>query len=75
MINVNISLIALKRVKYVMIKPCPKDNVDSITDNIALVVPCPKKDDKLIVSFNLKDIKSKDDDSCNSFMVSISLKH
>ena len=37
---------------------CPKKSkidIDSSTDNTAL--PCPKKDDKLIVSLNLKDIK------------------
>ena len=39
-------------------KPCPKKrkiDIDSSTDNTAL--PCPKKDDKLIVSLNLKDKK------------------
>ena len=39
--------------------PCPKKrkiDIYSSTDNTAL--PCPKKDDKLIVSFNLKDLKS-----------------
>ena len=39
-------------------KPCPKKrkiDMDSSTDNTAL--PCPKKDDKLIVSLNLKDKK------------------
>ena len=38
-------------------KPCPKKrniDIDSSTDNTTL--PCPKKDDKLIVSFNLKDL-------------------
>ena len=42
-------------------------------------MPCPKKDDKLIVSLNLKDIKNKvnvkDDDSCSSMMVSLNLSN
>ena len=61
-------------------KPCPKKrkiDIDSSTDNTAL--PCPKKDDKLIVSLNLKDIKNKvnvkDDDSCSSMMVSLNLSN
>ena len=39
----------------------------------------PKKDDKLIVSLNLKDIQNKvnvkDDDSCSSMMVSLNLSN
>ena len=62
-------------------KPCPqkrKIDIDSSTDNSSL--PCPKKDDKLIVSLNLKDIKNKvnvkDDDSCcSSMMVSLNLSN
>uniref|UniRef100_A0A1X7UGW5 OTU domain-containing protein n=1 Tax=Amphimedon queenslandica TaxID=400682 RepID=A0A1X7UGW5_AMPQE len=61
-------------------KPCPqkrKVDVDSSTDNTALVLPRPKTDDKLIVSINLKDLKTKfnvkDDDSCSSLIVSIKL--
>uniref|UniRef100_A0A1X7T5H8 Uncharacterized protein n=1 Tax=Amphimedon queenslandica TaxID=400682 RepID=A0A1X7T5H8_AMPQE len=61
-------------------KPCPQNrkvDVDSCTDNTALVVPRSKKDDKLIVSINLKDLKTKfnakDDESCSSLIVSIKL--
>ena len=54
-----------------------KIDIDSSTDNTAL--PCPKKDDKLIVSLNLKDIQNKvnvkDDDSCSSMMVSLNLSN
>ena len=42
-------------------------------------MPCPNKDDKLIVSLNLKDIQNKvnvkDDDSCSSMMVSLNLSN
>uniref|UniRef100_A0A1X7T6D8 ATP-dependent DNA helicase n=1 Tax=Amphimedon queenslandica TaxID=400682 RepID=A0A1X7T6D8_AMPQE len=62
-------------------KPCPqkrKVDVDSSTDNTALVLPRSKKDDKLIVSINLKDLNTKfnvkDDDSC-SLIVSIKLSN
>uniref|UniRef100_A0A1X7TU14 OTU domain-containing protein n=1 Tax=Amphimedon queenslandica TaxID=400682 RepID=A0A1X7TU14_AMPQE len=58
-------------------KSCPqkrKVDVDSSTDNTALVLSRSKKDDKLIVSINLKDLKTKfnvkDDDSCSSLIVS-----
>uniref|UniRef100_A0A1X7T2L0 ATP-dependent DNA helicase n=1 Tax=Amphimedon queenslandica TaxID=400682 RepID=A0A1X7T2L0_AMPQE len=61
-------------------KSCPqkrKVDVDSSTDNTALVLSRSKKDDKLIVSINLKDLKTKfnvkDDDSCSSLIVSIKL--
>uniref|UniRef100_A0A1X7SDV6 Uncharacterized protein n=1 Tax=Amphimedon queenslandica TaxID=400682 RepID=A0A1X7SDV6_AMPQE len=64
------------------LKPCPQKRkvaVDSNTDNTALVVPRSKKDDKLIVSINLKDLKTKfnvkDDDSCSSLIVSIKLSN
>uniref|UniRef100_A0A1X7U3P7 Uncharacterized protein n=1 Tax=Amphimedon queenslandica TaxID=400682 RepID=A0A1X7U3P7_AMPQE len=62
-------------------KPCPqkrKVDVGSSTDNTALVVPRSKKD-ILIVSINLKDLKTKfnvqDDDSCSSLIVSIKLSN
>ena len=53
-----------------------KIDIDSSIDNTSL--PCPKKDDKLIVSFNLKDLKSKvnvKDDSCSSLMVSLNFSN
>uniref|UniRef100_A0A1X7U9E4 OTU domain-containing protein n=1 Tax=Amphimedon queenslandica TaxID=400682 RepID=A0A1X7U9E4_AMPQE len=60
--------------------PCTKKrkvDVDSSTDNSALPLPRPKTDDKLIVSINLKDLKTKfnvkDEDSCSSLIVSIKL--
>uniref|UniRef100_A0A1X7UP31 OTU domain-containing protein n=1 Tax=Amphimedon queenslandica TaxID=400682 RepID=A0A1X7UP31_AMPQE len=63
-------------------KPRPqkrKVDVDSSTDNTALVLPRSRKDDKLIVSINLKDLKTKfnvkDDDSCSSLIVSIKLSN
>uniref|UniRef100_A0A1X7V559 OTU domain-containing protein n=1 Tax=Amphimedon queenslandica TaxID=400682 RepID=A0A1X7V559_AMPQE len=63
-------------------KPCPpktKVNIDSSTDNTALVLPRSKKDDKLIVSINLKDLNTKfnvkGDDSCSSLIVFIKLSN
>uniref|UniRef100_A0A1X7TZE6 Uncharacterized protein n=1 Tax=Amphimedon queenslandica TaxID=400682 RepID=A0A1X7TZE6_AMPQE len=63
-------------------KPCPqkrKVDVDSSTDNSALALSRSKKDDKLIVSINFKDLKTKfniqDDDSCSSLIVSIKLSN
>uniref|UniRef100_A0A1X7VX92 Uncharacterized protein n=1 Tax=Amphimedon queenslandica TaxID=400682 RepID=A0A1X7VX92_AMPQE len=62
-------------------KPCSqkrKVDVDSITDNSALVLPCSKKDDELIVSINLKNLKTKfnvEGDSCSSLIVSIKLSN
>uniref|UniRef100_A0A1X7U3I8 Uncharacterized protein n=1 Tax=Amphimedon queenslandica TaxID=400682 RepID=A0A1X7U3I8_AMPQE len=61
--------------------PCPPKKVDleSSTDNTALVLPCSKKDDKLIVSINLKELKTKfnvkDDDSCSSPIVPIKVSN
>uniref|UniRef100_A0A1X7VG70 Uncharacterized protein n=1 Tax=Amphimedon queenslandica TaxID=400682 RepID=A0A1X7VG70_AMPQE len=64
------------------LKPCPKKRkfaVDSNTDNTTLVLPRSKKDDKLIVSIDLKDLKTKfyvkDDDGCSSIIVSIKLSN
>uniref|UniRef100_A0A1X7STE2 Uncharacterized protein n=1 Tax=Amphimedon queenslandica TaxID=400682 RepID=A0A1X7STE2_AMPQE len=73
------NLIAPKRVKYVMIMlPCTKKrkvDADSSADNSALALPRPKTDNKLIVSINLKDLKTKfnvkDEDNCSSLIVSI----
>uniref|UniRef100_A0A1X7TQ84 Uncharacterized protein n=1 Tax=Amphimedon queenslandica TaxID=400682 RepID=A0A1X7TQ84_AMPQE len=63
-------------------KPCPKKrkvDIDNSTDNTALVLPRSKKDDELIVSINLKDLKTKfnvkDDDSCSSLIVSLKLSN
>uniref|UniRef100_A0A1X7UWW8 Uncharacterized protein n=1 Tax=Amphimedon queenslandica TaxID=400682 RepID=A0A1X7UWW8_AMPQE len=64
------------------LKPCPKKKkfaVDSNTDNTTLVLPRSKKDNKLIVSIDLKDLKTKfnvkDDDGCSSIIVSIKLSN
>uniref|UniRef100_A0A1X7UQQ0 Uncharacterized protein n=1 Tax=Amphimedon queenslandica TaxID=400682 RepID=A0A1X7UQQ0_AMPQE len=63
-------------------KPCPqkeKFNVDSSTDNTALVLPHSKEVNEFIISINFKDLKIKfnvyDDDSCSSLIVSIKLSN
>uniref|UniRef100_A0A1X7VBY3 Uncharacterized protein n=1 Tax=Amphimedon queenslandica TaxID=400682 RepID=A0A1X7VBY3_AMPQE len=56
-----------------------KVDIDSSTDNSALVLPRSKTNDKLIFSINLKNLKTKfnfkDEDSCSSLIVSIKLSN